>query len=94
MNPKWEVHKNQEYVAWIKTLPCVVCKKLDVDPHHCYNARRNDLLCIPLCREHHRKYHDHGADWFETTFNLSLDKEIIRHLTRFIGERSSLNGTR
>lgn len=86
MHPKYLKSKCERYRKWIKTLPCLICKKQKVDAHHCFHARSNDYMCLPLCREHHREYHDHEWKVFEDKHGLYLMGEIIKHLIRYCDE--------
>lgn len=83
MHPKWISAKNKEYEAWVKTLPCIVCNQEGVDPHHVWHARRNDYLCIPLCRPHHTEYHSIEWKKFEEKHNIDLSWEIIKLLIKY-----------
>jgi len=55
--------RSPEYLAWIRTLPCVVCsvtygiEAAHTGPHG-LGQRSSDLSCIPLCRRHHRTGND------------------------------------
>lgn len=75
--------KNAKYEKWIKTKPCLVCGREGVDPHHHWHCRRNDYLCVPLCREHHTEYHKLESDAFENLHNLNLSWEIINLLVEW-----------
>ena len=87
MNPKYKTFLNKVYEAYVKRQACLVCGVLGVDLHHCWHGRNNSYLCIPLCREHHRKYH--GKNWksFELLYKLDLKFEIINLLSEFLGQK-------
>ncbi len=88
MNPKWIVHEDKNYEAWIRTKPCVACISTPVDCHHVYHARRNSYLSVPLCRTHHTAgaaaYHHLEHDKFEEVHNLDLGWEIIKLLGEYL----------
>ncbi len=79
MNVKEHDYKNPKFLSWLKeNKPCVVCGDYGVEIHHIKKMsmvrKRNDLMVIPLCPEHHRgKYSPHG---FESSgFYNGLDIE-------------------
>lgn len=58
-----------DFVAWVRTQRCRLfmndpCEpRMGVDPHHAGKKRgmgmkADDGTCIPLCRKHHRAWHD------------------------------------
>lgn len=58
--------RSPEYIAWIKTLPCVICHKPGVDPHHVIGLHWGlsgggltapDSFVMPACRKCHRQIH-------------------------------------
>lgn len=69
--------RSEKYLGWIRTLPCCVCSCRGVDPHHIINVKLggimggkvSDLLCIPVCRNHHDSIH-HDTGLFEQTIYL------------------------
>ncbi len=85
-NPK-RAKKRQEQAygdkaKYIRSLPCCVCHKPGPsDPHH-YPTRAaggtsKDL--VPLCREHHREFHDTGADTFQRRHYIDLKSRAERY---------------
>lgn len=87
--PKYIKHKNENYKKYIKTLPCLICLRREVDPHHySHSAARggNDYLCIPLCRAHHQELHsfkDGEMKWWDVK-NINPEWEIINCLADYI----------
>ena len=68
--------RNPRYLAWIRTLPCLVCGKtmgIEASP---------DISAIPLCARHHRtgrdSYHKLGARAFERHHRLDLRAVVAR----------------
>lgn len=63
---------SRRYLDAVKVLPCVVCGRLGVDPHHLMRGlpegergiarRAADRWAIPLCRQDHDAAHLHGDD--------------------------------
>lgn len=85
--------RNNEYLEWIKILPCLVCTikagyipslEFHSDPHHIpekgggsIGLKTHDNRAIPLCRLHHMEYHNLGKETFREKYNL--DYEYIIH---------------
>lgn len=84
MHPKYIVHDNKEYEKWIKKQPCFICGKKEVDNHHMWHGRSNSFLSSPLCRVHHREYHDKEWQAFEKIHNIECAWELIKLLSRYI----------
>ena len=80
--------RNSRYLAWIRTLPCVVCgsrkgiEAAHTGPHG-LGQKSPDSSAIPLCYKHHRtandSYHRLGARRFAEAHNLDLPA-IVRRL--------------
>lgn len=56
-------HENKEYLAWVRTMPCIRCGKPG-EPHHVIGiglgtmgGKASDIHTMPLCREHHDELH-------------------------------------
>ena len=87
--PKPVTLRSEKYMAWIRTLPCIV--------HRCHNPSQahhaggleagrgkdhkgSDYRCLPVCPWHHVVIHDDGqADFFQY-YNLDRDLLIIEFL--------------
>ena len=60
-NPKIGEYENEQYLAYIRTLPCIVCGQ-PAEPCHVrrlyfgagVGKRPWDYVAIPGCREHHK----------------------------------------
>jgi hypothetical protein len=85
MKPRWKKFEDRKYVSWIKKKVCCLCKNDNPDAHHVYRSA-NDYSCIPLCRGHHREYHDIEREKFERGYKINLDWEIINLLSEYIQE--------
>lgn len=49
-----------EHMAWVKSLPCLVCGCYGVEVHH-EGKPRSDFNVLPLCPPHHRREYGPGA---------------------------------
>jgi hypothetical protein len=84
MKPK----RDSRYLAWIRTLPCVVCgstrgiEASHTGPHG-LGQKSSDFSAIPLCYRHHRtgrdSYHKLGPQKFSKMHDLDII-EIVRRL--------------
>ena len=73
--------RNREYLAWIRTLPCVVCRSTrgieasHTGPHG-LGQKSSDYSAIPLCHKHHRtgsdSYHKLGPRRFCAVHGLDI----------------------
>jgi hypothetical protein len=80
--------RNARYLAWIRTLPCVVCGVIrgieasHTGPHG-LGQKSPDSSAVPLCSLHHRtgkdSYHKLGPRAFCATHGLSLPS-IVQQL--------------
>lgn len=75
--PKKKPARNDEYLEYIRSLPCCVCVTgTPVEPHHMEGGgvgqKGSDYSCIPLCTQHHRELHDVGVDHFQCDKVLNL----------------------
>lgn len=80
--------RNPRYLAWIRTLPCVVCgarrgiEASHTGPHG-LGQKSPDTSAIPLCARHHRtghdSYHRLGPRRFSEIHDLDIP-EIVRRL--------------
>lgn len=73
MNPKMlKLPQDKDYEKFIKKMPCLICKVDGVDMHHLWHNRSLSYACVPLCRGHHREFHDVEWEEFERRHNISL----------------------
>ena len=80
--------RNPRYLAWIRTLPCLVCGRTTgieaahTGPHG-MAQKSPDISAIPLCARHHRtgrdSYHKLGARVFERHHQLDI-RAVVAHL--------------
>jgi hypothetical protein len=80
--------RNRLYLAWIRTLPCLVCgltrgiEASHTGPHG-LGQKSSDYSAIPLCIQHHRtgndSYHRLGPRSFAEIHNLDI-RAIVNRL--------------
>ncbi len=80
--------RDRRYLAWIRTLPCLVCgtrravEAAHTGPHG-LGQKSPDWSVIPLCSQHHRtgsdSYHRLGPRRFSEKHNLDIPA-IVRRL--------------
>jgi len=89
--------KDKEYLAWLHDgfSSCICCGSNNIEAHHIKKLpllqKRNDLMVVPLCTEHHRgKYSPHGADsdrWYED-YPVAYQMQLaILNYTEYAKER-------
>jgi hypothetical protein len=79
--------RNPKYLAWIRTLPCLVCgarrgiEASHTGPHG-LGQKSPDRSAIPLCTKHHRtgkdSYHKLGPRKFAELHNLDIPSIVGR----------------
>ena len=79
--------RNPKYLAWIRSLPCLVCGKMSgveaahTGPHG-MSQKSPDTSTIPLCARHHRtgckSYHKLGPRAFEQYHQLDIRTVVER----------------
>lgn len=78
--------KNEKYLKWIRTKPCVLCGSIySIAPHHLRDPQRkhtrryNDLNTIPVCFDCHRSLHDNPSKEKAIEENLfNIAKDLIK----------------
>jgi len=78
--PKNKRIENDEYLAFVRDLPCVVCFQ-NAEPHHIKNewassgvgTKGHDIHTIPLCRKHHAEFHQKGREKWEKEHGSQSD---------------------
>jgi len=58
--------RDSQYIAWLHTLPCMLCNKQGpVHAHHTKSGgmgiKGSDYSCIPVCSECHAEIHQHSG---------------------------------
>ena len=74
---------SDEYLAFVRAKPCLVCGKRPVDADHIiargsYDHKRIDYYALPFCRVHHAERHAVGNEKFESRYRIELWKEIAQ----------------
>lgn len=85
--PPLKPTRNLKYLAWIRTLPCLVCGRTrgveaaHTGPHG-VGQKSPDTSAVPLCARHHRtgcdSYHKLGPRVFERHHGLDLRAIVVR----------------
>lgn len=85
--PKDKIYRSEEYKAYVRTLPCIVCGK-DAEPHHevggGWALKGPDLFCIPLCRYDHDLYGTLGVESFWEKVNKDRWKTVAETLAGYV----------
>jgi hypothetical protein len=78
------IPKDKKYIAWIKTLPCILTLNPLSEPHHIplkghasLGMKTDDRRAIPLSHELHQEYHQHEIDY----------EKVIKTLNRIYAEK-------
>jgi hypothetical protein len=91
--PRRGPERSPEYLAWIRTLPCVVCLRVsgwatvvEAGPRG-MSQKASDFSAIPLCSGHHRRtldsYHRLGEQEFSHTHGIDLEGLVQALRSRF-----------
>ncbi len=80
--------RNRKYLAWIRTLPCIITGRMPTVPHHqdkrhfkAMGMKCSDMRAVPLCLESHTEYHDR-LGWKLYEKNRINIERVIRNLNR------------
>ena len=83
--------RDQKYLAWIRTLPCLICGRAagveaaHTGPHG-MALKSPDSSAIPLCARHHRtgrdSYHKLGPRIFERHHGIDIRAVVVRLTTK------------
>lgn len=90
--PKPQVHRSQEYMAFVRTLPCYICGNPETEAHHSEGGhsmaqKGDDTSCVPLCHVHHAEIHQLGKRSFEEKYDLDLRIVNLYVLREYIKEK-------
>lgn len=84
--------RDAKYLAFIRTLPCLVCKTTQaVHAHHAefrgLGEKGSDFSCIALCENHHvngnKSIHKLGITKFEIEHEISIADTIVKLLRAY-----------
>lgn len=74
--------RSKKYMAYIRTLPCLICGGL-AQAHHLQRAqpramssKTGDQYCVPLCHKHHHELH-HFPGGEDTFWAINGIKPIV-----------------
>lgn len=98
VRPRRGPERSPEYLAWIRTLPCLVCSRVTaggtvIEAAHTnalgyrgVGQKASDFSAIPLCSWHHRigrdSYHRLGETCFAEAHQLPL-REVVQILNHY-----------
>jgi len=90
--PRRGPERSPEYLAWIRTLECVVCARVGggaavIEAAHTnalgprgMSQKASDFSAVPLCSGHHRinpdSYHRLGEERFERAHQIKLQEAV------------------
>jgi hypothetical protein len=82
MSSKATIGKSEDYLDYVRSLPCRICDDNPVDPHHTETGgvgmKGSDFTAIPLCRKHHDEYHSVGKKSFGELHGIIVwEKEVL-----------------
>ncbi|MGB8055720.1 MAG: single-stranded DNA-binding protein, partial [Pseudolabrys sp.] len=72
-------YRNREHLRYVAQQTCLICGRKQSDPHHlrylqprALGRKVSDEFAVPLCRGHHRQFHQAGNEiaWWK---NLNID---------------------
>ena len=97
--PRRGPDRSLEYLAWMRTLPCIVCSRVSggatvIEAAHTnvlgprgMGQKTSDFSAIPLCAAHHREnldsYHLLGENGFSHKHGVDLQELVLRLQSRF-----------
>jgi len=97
--PRRGPDRSPEYLAWIRTLGCIVCARVSggttiIEAAHTnvlgprgLGQKASDFSAIPLCAAHHREnldsYHVLGEKEFSHKHKIDLKEVVARLQSRF-----------
>ena len=97
--PRRGPERSPDYLAWIRTLGCVVCSRVScgatvIEAAHTnvlgargLGQKASDFSAIPLCAAHHREnldsYHQLGETEFSHKHGIDLKELVLRLQSRF-----------
>lgn len=65
--PKLKTPRDSRYLDFIRSFPCVFCARTAEASHHGKHGmglKPSDYNAIPLCRQHHQRWHNIGSPHF------------------------------
>jgi len=92
MFPKGKTYRSPAYLAFVRTLPCVVCGVKGTEAHHHgggMGLKGSDLQTVSLCRVHHAEHHHFGKETFWKRHNLDRWRIIAETLEQYFKEKEN-----
>lgn len=87
-NWKQTTYRDERYLAFIRSLPCCICRIKPCDPHHSETGglgiKASDLTAIPLCRICHSICHAIGRETFQKKRRVDFLNIRIDCLEKYI----------
>ena len=85
--PKHKTHRDEDYKAFIRNKPCIICARKAVAHHEAVTNRGIGIKCsdyetLPLCEVCHEARHRLGRDTFWQGYNI--ERLIIGYLSEYI----------
>lgn len=79
--------RSETYMDFIRDFPDPINGNPSHDPAHTSGkkgvaSKASDLSTIPLTRTHHNELDENGQDWFESEYNVSIDKLVKNYMHR------------
>jgi len=86
--------RSKPYLRWIRTQPCICSGQSNVEAAHSWpssiGGKSSDITALPLTERYHRTDNEGldkiGRANFERMNNLDLNREVIKHINRFLSE--------
>jgi hypothetical protein len=94
MLPRPARHRDERYLAWVRTLPCAVCLKPGAHAHHLSTrgSGGGDLTAVPLCAEHHGAIHTRGDRTFGDAVGVNLWRVAHDLATTYLLSKGGTDG--
>jgi len=90
-HPKPKTYRNANYLDHVRMRPCLFCQRpAPSEAHHIslgdagWGMKSSDLGVIPLCREHHRLFHDNPQMFRETVDSCELWEAMYWQLRTWV----------
>ena len=83
-----------EYLDFIREKYCIGCGKAPCEPHHLQprgwrEAKRNDFTSVPVERECHNYFEQHGTDAFAYKYQVDPFREALMLTLEFFMSRTT-----
>ena len=87
--------KSTDYVAYVRTLPCVICQN-DAEASHLRHVgmggdRKKEnwrhFTTVPMCRLHHDEYGSSKFGFYEEVYDINLYKVALKILAQWLMEQ-------